>query len=148
MNAGQFKKGHESWNKGLKGYCPSPQTLFKKGHGCYWKAKAVGSERVLRDNKIEVRIANRRESGNFWILKHVLIWQTHHNQSVPKNHVIRFLDGDIFNFEISNLMLVSRAENAMLNKIKVNEALVEVRRSVYLLVKLKYTISGLKNGNL
>lgn len=36
-----FKKGSVPWNKGLKGFKPSPETLFKKGHTSWNTGKAV-----------------------------------------------------------------------------------------------------------
>jgi hypothetical protein len=108
MNSGQFKKGHKPWNKNLKGICLSPNTLFKKGQLNNFNEKAIGSERINKDGLIEVRVENRLNNGKFWIKKHVLIWQTHHLQTVPENCLIRFLDGNKRNFDINNLVLVTR----------------------------------------
>lgn len=134
MNSGRFKKGHKTWNKNLKGICLSPNTLFKKGHN--FNNKPIGSERINKDDLIEVRVENRLKNGKFWIRKHVLIWQTHHLQSVPDDCLIRFLDGNKRNFDINNLILVTRKENLMLNHAKVNEMPLGIRLSYYLLAKI------------
>ena len=49
-----------------------------------------------------------------WISKHRLIWEEA-NGPIPEGHTIIFKDGNIRNFDLNNLALVSRAELAVLN---------------------------------
>ena len=54
-NTGQFKKYHEPWNKGLKGYIGANKTSFKKGT-IPPNYKPVGTERFAKDGYIEVKV--------------------------------------------------------------------------------------------
>lgn len=110
---GKFKKGRTPHNKGKK---MPPETLekikptlFKKGHNI--NTRPVGSERIDKDGYIVLKVGY----PNKWRLKHLAIWESY-NGPVPKNHVVIFLDGNIRNFDINNLALLSRSENLFLNK--------------------------------
>ena len=46
--------------------------------------------------------------------KHILIWEEH-NGKVPAGHLINFKDGNRFNFDINNLMCITRAEHGIMN---------------------------------
>lgn len=130
-NAGSFKKGQASWNKGLKGYCPSPETLWKKGNIPH-TAKPVGYERINKDGHIECKVENR----NQMVLKHHHIWKKHKGE-IPKNHVIMFKDNDKSNCDIDNLILVSRAELARFNQNYAKLSTSENHESLILLAKIK-----------
>lgn len=109
---GQFEKGHVPANKGKKGINQGGvETQFKKGHKPH-NYMPVGSERVNGDDYVDVKIAN----PNKWKGKHLIIWETHHGKQVPKGHAVLFGDGNRRNFDPSNLILVSRAQLAVLNK--------------------------------
>lgn len=145
-NKSSFKKGHSPWNKGLKGLpSTSPDTKFKKGHLNLATFKPIDSERMDKDGAIEIKVENRQKNGKFWKRKHIVIWEDHHKRSVPENHIVRFLDGNKYNFAIDNLILVSRAENLMLNHLKVNEMPVEVRLSFYLMIKIQAKVKHDRN---
>lgn len=51
-----------------------------------------------------------------WKQKHRLIWEKHHGRPVPDGYLITFLDGDKMNFDIENLALISKEEQAILNR--------------------------------
>lgn len=109
---GQFEKGHVPANKGKKGINQGGvDTQFKKGHKPH-NYKPVGSERVNGDDYVDVKIAD----PNKWKGKHLIIWEEHHGEPVPKGHAVIFGDGNRRNFEPSNLILVSRAQLAVMNK--------------------------------
>ncbi|TVX93027.1 HNH endonuclease signature motif containing protein [Paenibacillus agilis] len=107
----RFNKGHEPANKGTKGlYKGGEATQFKKGHRPH-NYRPVGSERVNGDDYVDVKVAD----PNKWKSKHILIWEQH-NGAVPKGHIVIFGDGNRRNFELSNLILVSRQQLAVMNK--------------------------------
>ena len=111
-NTGQFKKYKEPWNKGLKGYMGANKTSFKKGN-IPPNYKPVGSERVTRDGYTEVKI----KDPNKWELKHRYIYKKHYGE-IPSGYNVIFADKNISNFDIDNLILVSKAEMLMLNREK------------------------------
>lgn len=109
---GYFPKGHEPANKGKKGvsYPGMKPTQFKKGNKP-WNYQRIGSERVNGDGYVDVKIAD----PNKWKGKHILIWEAA-NGPVPKGHAVIFGDGNSRNFELSNLILVSRKQLLSLNR--------------------------------
>ena len=111
-NTGQFKKYQEPWNKGLKGYIGANKTSFKKGT-IPPNYKPVGTERFAKDGYIEVKV----KDPNVWELKHRYIYKKHYGK-IPKGYNVIFADKNISNFDIDNLILVSKAEMLILNKNK------------------------------
>ena len=112
-NTGQFKKYQEPWNKGLKGYIGANKTSFKKGT-IPPNYKPVGTERFAKDGYIEVKV----KDPNVWELKHRYIYKKHHGE-IPNGYNVIFADKNISNFDIDNLILVSKAEMLILNKNKI-----------------------------
>ncbi|TGE36037.1 HNH endonuclease [Desulfosporosinus fructosivorans] len=112
----QFRKGHVPANKGQKGisYPGMKHTQFKKGNKSHnWSP--LGSERITKDGYIQVKIDDGKFQHN-WKGKHLLIWEST-NGPVPKGHVVIFGDGNRRNFELDNLILVSRKQLVKLNKL-------------------------------
>ena len=108
---GRFKKGQTAWNKGIKGLdIGGKETRFKKGH-IPKNHRPVGSERVNVEGYVEVKIAE----PNKWSYKHVEIWKEHCGE-IPEGHAILFGDGDKTNFDINNLIMVSRQQLLVLNR--------------------------------
>jgi len=110
---GYFAKGHIPDNKGMIGYCApgSEKGWFKKGHAPV-NHRPIGSERVeVKDGYTLVKT----EEPNVWELKHKVLWELK-NGTVPKGHVLTFLDGNNSNIKIENLALVSMAESLMLTR--------------------------------
>ena len=56
-------------------------------------------------------------SRRWWKFKHHIIWEEA-NGPMPKGHHIIFADGNKLNFNLDNLVLVSNAELAVMNKCK------------------------------
>lgn len=138
---GKFKKGHTPWNKGMKGLnIGGKETQFKKGNIPH-NYKLVGSERIAKDGYIEIKVAD----PNVWIAKHRHIWEQH-NGPTPKGHIIIFGDGNNRNFNIDNLICVSREQQLRLNQyglIKNNADLTKVGINI---VNLKKKINERKEG--
>lgn len=107
---GYFEKGHIPFNKGKKGIGGWEPTQFKKGHKPH-NYKPVGTERVNGDGYIDIKI----EDPNKWRGKHILTWEEH-NGPIPNGHVVIFGDGNNRNFDINNLILVSRQQLLILNR--------------------------------
>lgn len=130
---GYFEKGHTPHNKGLHtgSYPGMVATQFKKG-GVPHNRRPVGSERVTRDGYLERKTAE----PNVWRLVHVLNWEEAHGP-VPAGHAVIFKNGDRTNPDVSNLMLVTRAELARMNQkglISANPEQTEVGQNIARLI--------------
>lgn len=146
--ARRFKKGHETWNKDMKGLQLSPNTQFKPGtrHGMAAKNwLPIGSNRMSKEGYMERKIADSSPAkrSNF-VPVHHLVWRMH-GQTVPRGHVLIFIDGDKNNPDINNLTTISRAENMARNSI--HRLPDDVRELCMLKTVLKRTINGSYNGN-
>ena len=104
-----LKKTRTAWNKGTKGICKPNSVSFKKGNPSPNKRK-IGDERITRDGYTEVKI----QEPNVWKLKHRIIYEKYYGP-VPADHIILFADKNKQNFDINNLLLVSRNELMKIN---------------------------------
>ena len=129
-----FKKGHTPWNKGKKTGI-RPPNLFKKGN-VTWNTRELYSERIDRDGYTYIKLINKKK----WKLKHRWIWEQEYGE-IPVDHVIIFADGNKENFDIKNLLLVSRKELAVLNKNKLIKNDAELTNVGLNIAKVKIAIS-------
>lgn len=130
--SGLFKKGHVSWNKGKKGMRVSPATEFKPGRESLNK-RPVGSERICsKDGYVLIKVAE----PNKWRLKQMIVWEQLHGP-IPKGHILRFRDTDKTNITEENLVLITRAEHAILNKLGIQGLPKELEPTIKNLIKVK-----------
>ncbi|MEG9360937.1 HNH endonuclease signature motif containing protein [Vibrio cholerae] len=128
---GHFEKGIKPHNAGTKGLMKPNKTSFKKGNTPK-NHRPVGSERVNVDGYVEIKVAE----PNSWQLKQRVIYEREIGP-IPEDCYVRFLDGNRQNFEPSNLIPVSNAENAFLNKrYRLNEQPIELRETLVIMAKL------------
>lgn len=107
-----FKKGHRTWNKGIKKpYKGGEQTQFKKGQLPH-NTRFDGAIRIQPD-KSGRSYKHIRISLSKWMPLHRYIWTQVYGD--PGSNVIRFKDGNSLNCDIENLSLISRGDNAKLN---------------------------------
>lgn len=116
---GRFEKGHVPANKGK--HPPTvgrmAETQFMKGHLPH-NTKPIGYERINKDGYVEVKVKMRPSSpycNDNFIPKHRLLWEAE-NGPVPKGHKLIFADGDKTNISLDNLLLITDAQIARLNK--------------------------------
>lgn len=115
---GQFKKGNIPHNKGkrqndymsIESIEKTKATRFKKGN-IPANHRDVGSERITKDGYIEIKI----KEPNKWQLKHRYIYEKKYGK-IPKGYNLIFLDGNRKNIDLSNLKLVSKSEDLIMNK--------------------------------
>jgi hypothetical protein len=101
-----FYPGHPPfWNS-------TNRTSYKPGQKP-WKYMPIGSERVNSNGVIGVKI--KETPPKKYKSKHLIIWEKA-NGPVPKKHFIIFADGNKRNFKLSNLLMVSYREIAVLNR--------------------------------
>lgn len=93
-----FPKGHTPANKGKK--MPDSQPR-----------KPIGSEYTDPNGYIKIKIAEPSK----WVPKQRYIWEKI-NGPVPDGYVVAFRDNNNQNMDISNLMLVSKAERLVMNQ--------------------------------
>jgi len=133
---------------GIRNYTGSynggaPQNKGKKHKPWQGNYRPIGSERVLQYSSgreyADVKIGHRT-----WVRKHVLIWEQANGKKVPKGHVVIFADGNSRNFTLDNLLLVSKAELAVMNSFKSVSPRAEVTRTGKTLADLKMAIAARK----
>lgn len=116
-NSGCYRKGKEPWNKGKTMSDETREkvkkTWFKKGR-IPENHKPVGSTRVTVDGYKEIKVAE----PNKWALYHRHLYEKTHGEKLSKSEVVIFADGDKSNFDIDNLVKVSRANLLYLNNNK------------------------------
>lgn len=121
----RIKPGHVPSNKGKKqtefmsrkAIARTKATRFKKGHLPH---NAVG----FKDGDITVRQDHKNRAGKSykyirlslgkWYPLHQYRWEKKHGK-LPKGHCLWFIDGDTMNCSVSNLELITRAENMRRN---------------------------------
>ena len=108
MDAKRFKKGQISHNKG-KHYPLVNSGQFSEGH-IPKNHKPVGSKRLTKDGYYEIKISE----SNRWEAFHRMVWQDI-NGEIPEGMIVVFKD-DKLNCDISNLEMISRAENLERNR--------------------------------
>lgn len=128
----RFQKGQTPWNKGIKGSIPNNATSFKKGNLPH-NTRNEGETRLNKEGYLLVKIAHKK-----WVRKHYLIWEKV-NGKVPKGHVLRLKDNNCENYDISNIELISRADNMRLNTM--HRFPEELKQTIRLLKKLKKKIN-------
>ena len=107
---GHFPKGNIPFNKGTKGLMKANKTSYKKGN-IPQNYKPVGTERITEDGYTEIKV----KDPNVWKLKHRLIYEEHYGE-ITNGYVVMFLDRDKSNFDINNLILISRNQLKTLNQ--------------------------------
>ena len=117
INGGQFKKGHVPQNKGKKQTEYMSQEAIERTKGTRFKKgnrpqnyRPVGSERINSDGYIEVKIADPSK----WELKHRYIYEKEYGK-IPAGYNVMFADKNKLNFDIDNLILVSKSEDLIMN---------------------------------
>jgi len=134
MNSGRFEKGFTPWNKGLKGVNGESKTRFKKGN-VNWNVRQIGDERIDIDGYIYVKVSDIGIKSQRWKLKHRLIYEQHHGE-ITGETIIRFYDNDKQNMNIENLYAVTRAENAVLNRLKFANEPIELKPTILAMVRM------------
>lgn len=147
----QFKKGHVPFNTGLKQSTYASKeaiermskTRFKKGH-VPANAKYDGAVSYRRENTPNRKhYKHVRISSSNWKLEHHVKWEEV-NGKIPEKHLLIFIDGDTNNTDVSNLRLITNAENMYINSAQNYPK--EIIPSLVLLNDLKHKINDLENG--
>jgi hypothetical protein len=149
MEAGErsrFKKGHVPFNKGIK--CPNllqtnaAKTMFKKGNKPFNTREANATS--IRIDSSGRKYHYTKIADSKWVLTHRLIWEQA-NGLIPNRHIVRFLDGNTMNLELSNLECIPMNQNMTKNTIQ--RFPMELQQVMKLKSKLNKTINNGKKRN-
>lgn len=130
---GQFEKGLKPWNTGKKGWTAG-------GRKDTQPVGAVRSDR--KDGYLMIKV----EMPNKWRLLHVVEWEKHHGP-IPKGHRIWFKDNDRTNWHIDNLMLITRAQGAVLNKLGLGKVDAEHKTAAVIIADISMKRRELLKGS-
>ena len=143
----RFKKGNVPFNKGkempAETYEKVKATMWKKGNRPHnWRPDGSIVERKDTDQNGRVYLYYKVSDSN-WILYHNKVW-IEHNGPIPKKSIVRFIDGNTRNCDISNLEMVSMRDNMHRNSIQRFPE--EIQQIIKLTTKLNKTINGKKQN--
>lgn len=131
----RFKKGQTN-NYKIKGISEGFKiNQFRKGNISH-NTLSVGSEVITIDGYTKIKIGN----PNKWKYKHIFIWEKS-NGAMPEGHVIIFADKDKSNFNIDNLILISKAELLTLNRYRLIKEDAELTKTGLVVAKIYRKIS-------
>lgn len=143
---GHFPKGHIPINKGTNGMfnAGGNKTSFKTGQ-MPPNTDPIGTEKILKDGYVWVKINDllKAKKNVNWKQKQKLIWEQV-NGPVPDGYFVLFADGNNRNFELDNLVLVTKAEILFLNRngLIYNDS--EVTKSGVLIARMMSKANDLK----
>lgn len=121
---GRFKKGGSPWNKDREHYTTS-------------KAVPIGTEAIDGGGYIVIKISHTHPR---WIGKHIVNWQEV-NGAVPDGYMLRFLDGNKKNIEVSNLICIPKAVSGIVNMTNpANTDSAELNKAILLTETLKHKL--------
>jgi hypothetical protein len=143
----RFKKGNVPFNKGkempAETYEKVKATMFKKGNRPQnWKPDGTIVERKDADQSGRVYLYYKVRDSK-WILYHNKVW-IDQNGPIPKGNIIRFIDGNTRNCDITNLEMVSMKDNMLRNSIQRFPE--EIQQVIKLTSKLNKSINGKKQN--
>lgn len=96
----------------------------------------VGTERTYVDGRTWVKVS---DNPALWQYKHIVIW-TKANGEVPAGCKVIFADGNINNFEIDNLVLVTLREFFYMGRKRLRHDDTDLTKTAVVLTKLKLKI--------
>ena len=156
---GWFRRGHEPGTKGktieeICKYDPEKiakvrSTQFKKGHKPA-NEYPLGTIAVTSEGYKIRKISMTGKLWERWEFLHRAVWEEH-NGPVPEGMVVSFKDGNKLNCDISNLMLLTKGENAVLTRLGLRSEDPDLTEAGLNLVRLKQAAKDArkrkKNGN-
>ena len=114
-------------------YEKSKPTMFKKGN-IPANARAIGSERIDKNGYILIKIQDGHKNKN-WTRKHRYLYEQAYGK-VPEGHKVIFADGNNRNFDLQNLIVVSDAEELIMNRNKLFKEDAELTKTGVVIAKV------------
>jgi hypothetical protein len=152
-NTGRFVKGQQTWNKGKSypAHANTVRTQFKAGQLPH-NTKFLGHERLSKEGYIEISVAETNPHTGYerrYVLKHRHLWEQV-NGLLPKNMVLKCLDGDKTNTDPSNWEAIPRAMLPRLNGRfgrNYDTAPTEVKPAILAIAKLEHAAREKRRGS-
>ena len=116
-------------NRGIRNNLDTRFGSQEGGNRCVQR-KPVGCETKWNGGYTRVKLGE-----NEWEFKQRYIWRQHYGE-IPKGYSVIFLDGNLDNFDIDNLALVSRHELMKYNSMKLKSNDIELNKTAVNLAKL------------
>ncbi len=150
---GRFEKGHVTHNKGKKqteymskeAIEKTKATRFKKGN-IPQNRREIWEERISKDGYIYIKVRDGCLNDN-WELKHRYIYKQHYGE-IPNGYNVMFADKNKRNFDIDNLILVSKSEDLIMNNNKLLFSNKELTKTGHLIAKVIDKTNKVKNERL
>jgi hypothetical protein len=125
MPKNKFEKGHNVWNKGLKGIHLSPKTEFKKGQfkgseHPSWK----GGEQINKNDCVYLYTDTNKR-----VRRPRKVYEDAYGE-VPKGWILYHIDKNMHNDSLDNLIAIPRAVLVMLNANRINANYQEIKSAV------------------
>jgi hypothetical protein len=125
LQAGQFARGHSTWNKGAKGSTGNHpncrRTQFKPGQlsgTARHNYRPIDSELLDKDGNVLRKVSQTGVRHRDWRPVHVLVWEAAHGP-VPAGHIVVFRLGmktaNVGAITAARLEVITRAENMRRN---------------------------------
>ena len=119
----QFQKGSTPHNKGRKiseymskkNQQKIKKTQFKDGHKPYNMCE-VGEVREFKDSSNHVYLIKKTANPDKWRFLHHLVYEEYHKKKIPAGKIVIFKDRDSSNLDPENLEAITKAQNALRNK--------------------------------
>jgi len=129
-----FKKGMIPWNKGVKNSTGHSKSRFKKGHKA--NCQPIGSTRISsKTGTIQIKVS---QPAHWREISHIE-WEKH-NPPMKKGEIICYLDGNVNNYQIDNLMCVTRQELGSTMNEGVGDMTAEQKKATLLIAKIKMRV--------
>lgn len=153
---GRFERGHVPANKGVPmSEWMAPDAIERSSAGRFRPGQLphnaripIGTERVTKDGYVEVKVADRpdgsRSAHDNWVPKHRLVWERANGREQPKGTKVIFCDGDRGNLDPGNLLLVTDAELAVMNRLGQTWSDRQTAEAVLALARLKMAASSVR----
>ncbi|MGJ8619578.1 MAG: HNH endonuclease signature motif containing protein [Methylophilaceae bacterium] len=137
----RFKKGQPNQNKGNKNFriANSEKTRFKKGQ-VPPNVKPMYFERQDKNGYVWMKVPEKNPhtgAPTRFEFKHKWNWKQA-NGPIPDGMVIKFIDGNKQNCDLSNLELIPKAVNLALNQAGYDNMHEEIKPAFKTLAKLNY----------
>jgi hypothetical protein len=115
--------------------------MFKKGNKPFNTREANATS--IRKDSTGRLYHYSKIADSVWVLTHRLMWEQA-NGPIPPKHVVRFIDGDTLNLQLTNLECIPMSENA--NRNTIHRFPDDLKKVIRLKAKLNKHIKNKTNG--